>query len=387
MKNKIAKALTEIIGAESVKQLETVLDEVEASIEENNKAVLSDAKVELENKVNKKLVEHQEKKEKEIASLKETHEAELEALHQALEQKAYEGYQQAANIIEGLTAKVESLQFQLNESESIAYRGYEQAAKSIEDLKTENENLHIEASQHMQREFAVAKLRIEEARAEADKSEGMLYEAYERRLADAKSTMVDLIDSFLKERVSEFDKAVQEARVEEAPESLADRIAELAVEHGAVIDGKVDAASTRRLQNQISELQAECRQLRQQHIKLESEKEKALTEATQVRKIMTEQALADERAKERKEIISRQQRAESIQGHGKVVLEGACEDGEDTKDTDIETEKEKSEGGSASKISEEIVSEPGARKRLVAENRNPAAQWNAIAFQGTKKKH
>lgn len=377
-KEKITQALTEAIGADATKKLEAVLEAVEAEIVENNKQVIEEHKASLVNEGNEKLVEAYEKLETEKKLIREEHEAELDALQQALESKAYDGYQQAADIIEKLNEEIAALKAEKAESEKIAYEGYEQAAKMIDDLKSENESLREEAVQHMEREFAVAKQKIEEAKHEAGKIEDQLFETYEQRLHDAKEAMVDLVDQFLKERVTEFDHAVQEELSNDEPQTkLAEQLVELAIEHGVQledvkIEERKDDGATKRLAAQLEALKTENKSLRQNAIKLESERDKAVNEAVEARRVITEETEKARRAAERAELLRKQ---ESVEGTGLV-----------NESTETETAKASGEsGGSASGISEEIISEPQAQKKLQTESAGPANDWRKLAFSTSSK--
>lgn len=273
MENPISSALKKILPEEQINEVSSVINEM-----------LTSAKEEMEQEYNKNLEEAYSQLAKELAESEKT---------------AYEGYQEAYEIINDLRTR---LDVQKAEFESQLEEGYEEAYQMLLAERNSKGQLEVE-----------------------------LYEEYDQKLAEMKAYVVEKVDQFLQAKGTEiYEQAkrdlINDPRILEHKVAL-DKIVSIASDY--LSDEEKSFATASKLQEAtkaIEELRGQLRIMEARNIRLSTDNTR-LTES--VRKVATineskQPQVAPKAAKTAKVLTEqkeRTQKAKNVSGRGHLDTE------------------------------------------------------------------
>lgn len=263
--DKILEALKQLLPADKA-------DDVTKAIREH----LVEAKNELENEYNEKLQEAY---------------AELSEQVKQNEMIAEQGYQQAHGIIQDLRQRLE---MQRSEFDAALEEGYEEAYQMLQSEKGKNEN-----------------------------QDAVMYEEYDKKLAEMKEYMIDKVDQFLQYKGQEiYEQAkrdvINDPRMVEHKVTL-DKIVGLCENY--ISDEDFAVATNNKLEEAtkvVEDLRGKVRLLEAKSIRVATENNKLTEQLRQAANMITEskQTVIKEERK------AREEKAKNVQGRGSVVTEG-----------------------------------------------------------------
>lgn len=244
--NKITEALKKMLPAEHLKEVETAVSEM-----------VAEAKAELEKEFNAKLQEAYEQVSEEL---------------EAAEATAYQGYEQAFEIIESYKVRLEQ---QSDEHENQMEEGYSEAWELLKAEQNKNEKLELE-----------------------------LYEEFNKKLAQMKEFFVEKIDQYLNMQNSEIYEHARRDIMNDPR----------MVEHKVALDKIVDIAAsyfseeefTGTTINKLEETQKMAKDLKEQvhilearNVRLSTQNNKLNEQVREMNGVITESAKTErkERAK------------------------------------------------------------------------------------------
>lgn len=262
---------------EALKKLlpETEVNEVADAV----KQMLEQAKADLESEYNQKLEEAYAELSGELATAEKT---------------AEQGYEEAYAIIGDLRNRLE---LQGEEYKAALEEGYEEAYQMLKTEKDKNQQLEVE-----------------------------MYEEYDKKLAEMKEYMVDMLDQFLQHKGQEiYEQAkrdvLNDPRMAEHKVTL-DKIVDLTAnylsddEFAAVSSGKLEEAT-----KAIEDMKGQLRILEARNIRLSTENNKLTEAVRQSKEVVTETKKEVARVKKEETVNEQQERitkAENVTGRGKT---------------------------------------------------------------------
>jgi HD-GYP domain-containing protein (c-di-GMP phosphodiesterase class II) len=222
------------------------------------------------------------------------------------------------------------LSHELSEAEQTAYEGYQEAYEIINDLRTRLEVQKAEFEQTIEEGYEEAYQMLLSERNTKSQVETDLYEEYDGKLAEMKAYIVDKVDEFLQQKGAEiYEQArqdlVNDPRVLEHKVAL-DRIVNIASDY--LSDEERSFATSTKLdetRKQVEELRGQLRIMEARNIRLSTDNTR-LTESVKKASSMINEhrstaAVQNKKAKLLTEQKERAVKAKSASGRGHIDTE------------------------------------------------------------------
>lgn len=218
------------------------------------------------------------------------------------------------------TSKLEEayseLSAQLAEAEKIAYQGYAEAAGVIQEGRELQDNMREEYERELEKGYAEAYEMVKSAKAEKNAVEIDIHDQYDAKLNQMKEYVVDKLDQFLQFRGGDiYGQAkrdiLSDPRFAEQKVVL-DKIVEVASDYLSAEDyNVVTSAKLENAAKSIEELKAQIHLMEHRNIRLANENNKLNESMRQHKDVLNEN-----KNNEKKE---RAQKAKNVSGRGTVV--------------------------------------------------------------------
>jgi hypothetical protein len=219
---------------------------------------------------------------------------------------------------------------ELSEAEQTAYQGYQEAYEIINDLRTRLEIQKEEFERTLEEGYEEAYQMLLGERNNKSKVETDLYEEYDGKLAEMKAYIVDKVDEFLQQKGAEiYEQArhdlVNDPRILEHKVAL-DKIVNIASDY--LTDEERNFATSTKLEEtrkQIEELRGQLRIMEARNIRLSTDNTR-LTESvkkasTMINEHRSTAAVQNKKAKLLTEQKERAVKAKSASGRGHIDTE------------------------------------------------------------------
>lgn len=218
-------------------------------------------------------------------------------------------------------SKLEEAYAQLTEEktkdEEVAYQGYQEAAAMIEDLRNRLDMQKNEYESHMDSEFEEAFQALQAEKAKNETLEVKLYEEYEAKLDEMRTLIVDKINEFLtikgkeiyeqarRELINNPRTAEEKVVLNKIVETVSDYISD--DDYAVVTSKKLEETSKK-----LDELKGQLKIAEARSIRLSTENSNLNEQVRQMNKVITEN-------KDNKQ--ERTKKAEQATGRGNIVTE------------------------------------------------------------------